>query len=207
MRSNRVAIAATLAVMATSASSVRADPSPTPDGISIEDRSTVDYRGRVHEVWVPRDAAGVPLLTDEFYQRINRPDLIDARARRRTTAIVAALGGLVLTGFAVYEFAQGFGGAAGQNCDINSTTFSSCVQAGVDAGQAFMTKNVPIGIGLMLGGVIAMGASGYLFTHPEPISELEAERLAAAHNRGAISAVTPYTDGNGGAGVLVSGRF
>ena len=48
--------------------------------------------------------------------------------------------------------------------------------------------------------------ASYLFTHPEPVTEEEAERLAADANRRHVTSVTPYAQPVGG-GLVIAGRF
>ncbi len=202
-------IPAGLLLVGALAGPVRAQPGA--DGVVIQDRSTVDENGVRHDAWVPRDGQGVPLRSEEFYRRIGRPDLVEARDHRRVAAIGTLVGGLAIAGVGVYYASQAMASPSLQTCDATSSyaTFSACVMSNQSATQATRRQTesaAPIAIGASLAGALVLGVSTYFFMNPEPISEIEAERLAADYNRRHVVGVAPYAT-SGGGGLAVAGRF
>jgi hypothetical protein len=200
-----------LVLTASLATSARAQPGASGD--TVENRSTVDIDGNVHDRWVPRDAHGLAIDPEQFYRDVGHSELIEARARRRTLAIGTLVGGLALTGVGAYFVSQAaMTQAKTQLCDPSQLSFSqfaACGQANVDANAAAGQqggRDMLYAAGAMLGGAVVLGFSTYLFMHPEPVTEEEAERLAADANRRHVTSVTPYAQAGGG-GFVVAGRF
>lgn len=200
-----------LVLVGSLASSARAQPGATGD--TVEDRSTVDLHGNVQDRWVPRDARGLAIDPEQFYRDVGRPDLIEARARRRTLAIGTLVGGLVLMSAGAYVIGQAASTQPNtQLCDpsrLSFSQFAACGQANVDANamashQAM--RDAMYASGALLAGFVVLGISSHLFLHPEPVTEDEAERLAADANRRRVTSVTPYVQAGGG-GLAIAGRF
>lgn len=192
---NRTLVAPIVAVLlALLAPAAHAQPG-ADDGVAIEDLSGVDCHGSFHEQWLPLTASGRHLEPDAFYRRLGREDLVAARHQRRYVAVGSLVGGIALTGAAIY-----LGTSSHRNCDLNDPQFSMCVdQNARDSG----TNAAMVAGTLALGGA-AFAISTWYFLHPEPISEAEAEELAAEHN--ARVQLAPYASPTGG-GVAVAGRF
>ncbi len=199
-----------LALIGSLTGSARAQPGVSGD--TVEDRSTVDIHGNVHDRWVPRDARGLALDPEQFYRDVGRPDLIAARAQRRNLAIGTLVGGLALLGAGAYFFSRSASTHDPQPCDPSQLPFSqfgACAQASFDASDAASHQamsNALYGSGALLAGFAVLLISGNLFTHPEPVTEVEAERLAADANRRHVTSVAPYVQADGG-GLAVAGRF
>src|SRR5262245_7885886 len=117
------------------ATSARAQPGASGD--TVEDRSTVDIDGHIHDHWVARDAQGLAIDPEKFYRDVGRPDLIDARANRRTLARTTLVGRLALVGVSAYFIARTASTHANTRfCDPEGHTFSQfaeCSQANVEA--------------------------------------------------------------------------
>ncbi|HTR52602.1 MAG TPA: hypothetical protein VMJ10_17930 [Kofleriaceae bacterium] len=208
MRYLQVTLAALLAFATTTA---RAQPGPS--NLNIEDRSTVDLDGNIQDHWIARDASGLALDPEQFYRDVGRPDLVDARARRHDIAIGTLAGGIALAGVSIYFVTQAASSQpSSQYCDPSQLSFSqfgACGQGNLAAAQSAANTgqtNMLYAMGTGIASAAALGVSLYLFTHPEPISELEAEQLAAQANRRHITGVSPYAASNGG-GLVVAGRF
>jgi len=60
--------------------------------------------------------------------------------------------------------------------------------------------------GAALTGAAVLVISASLFMHPEPVTEEEAERLAADARRRRVTSITPYAEPGGG-GLVIAGRF
>jgi hypothetical protein len=200
-----------LVLVASLATSARAQPGTSGD--TVEDRSTVDIHGRVIDRWVPRDAHGLAIHPEQFYRDVGRPDLIEARAQRRALAIGTLIGGLALTGVSAYFLMQVASLHADTRlCDpsrLSFSQFAACGQASVDAQDAVGRqgdRDMMYSGGALLGSAVVLTISTYLFLHPEPVTEEEAERLAADANRRHMASVAPYAQAGGG-GLMVAGRF
>jgi hypothetical protein len=193
------------------ATSVRAQPSVSGD--SVEDRSTVDIDGHVHDHWVARDARGLAIDPEQFYRDVGRPDLIDARANRRTLARTTLVGGLGLMGVSAYFISRAASTHANTRiCDPEWHTFSQfaeCSHANVEAESAAGRQGGRYMLyagGAALTGAAVLVISASLFMHPEPVTEEEAERLAADARRRRVTSITPYAEPGGG-GLVIAGRF
>lgn len=200
-----------LVLVGSLATTARAQPGAAGD--TVEDRSTVDLHGNVHDHWVPRDSHGLAIDPEQFYRDVGRPDLIEARAQRHTLAIGTLVGGLALSGVGAYFIVQAASTQADTRlCDpsrLSFSQFAACGQANVDANAAAGRqggRDMMYAAGALLGGTVVLGISTYLFRHPEPVTEEEAERLAASANRRHLTSVTPYAQPGGG-GLVVAGRF
>lgn len=159
-----------------------------------------------------RNTAG-PIDPEQFYRDVGWADLIEARARRRTLAISTLVGGLALMGVSAYFISQAASTQPNtQLCDpsrLSFSQFAACGQANVDANAAASRQglhDVMYASGTLAVGFVALGISAHLFRHPEPVTEDEAERLAADANRRHVTSVTPYVQASGG-GLAVAGRF
>src|SRR5262245_50733223 len=186
---------------------------PGASGDTVEDRSTVDIDGHVHDRWVARDAQGLAIDPEQFYRDVGRPDLIEARARRRTLAKGALVGGLALVGVSAYFISRAASTEANTRiCDPEWHSFSQfaeCSQANVEANAAAGRQGGRYMLyagGAALTGVAAFVISASLFVHPEPVTEEEAERLAADARRRRVTSITPYAEAGGG-GIVIAGRF
>ncbi len=198
-------------LVASLVTSARAQPGAGGD--SVENRSTVDIAGNVHDRWVPRDARGLAIAPEQFYRDVGRPDLIEARAQRRGLAIGTLVAGIALVGVGAYFIGQAMSTQANtQPCDpsrLSFSQFAACGQANVDANAAAGQQgghDMIYAAGALLGSVVALNASTHLFLHPEPVTAEEAERLAADANRRHVTSVAPYVEPGGG-GLTVAGRF
>ena len=186
---------------------------PGVSGDTVEDRSTVDIDGHVHDGWVPRDAHGLAIAPEQFYRDVGRPDLIEARAQRRTFAISTLVGGLALTGVGAYFIGQAAStDAKTQLCDPSQLSFSqfaACGHANVEAEGAAGRQGGRYMLyagGALFAAAAALTFSTYLFMHPEPVTAEEAERLAADAHRRRRTSITPYAQAGGG-GIVIAGRF
>jgi len=200
-----------LTLVASFATAARAEPATSGD--TVEDRSTVDIDGRVIDRWVARDAHGLAIHPEQFYRDVGRPDLIVARARRRSLAIGALVGGIAFTGVSAYFIVKTASiESRTRLCDpftLSSSQFAACGQANLDANAAAGRQgvfNMLSAGGALLGGAVAFGISTYLFLHPEPVTQEEAELLAADANRRHLTSITPYAQPGGG-GLVIAGRF
>jgi hypothetical protein len=209
MRTVKAPIIVTL--VASLATGARAEPAT--GGVSVEDRSTVDIDGHVIDRWVPRDAHGLAIRPEQFYRDVGRPDLIEARARRHSLAIGALVGGIAFTGVGAYFIVKTASiEPATRLCDpslLSFSQFAACGHANVEANAAAGRQggiNMLYAGGALLGGAVAFGISTYLFLHPEPVTQEEAELLAADANRRRLTSITPYAQPGGG-GLVIAGRF
>jgi hypothetical protein len=180
------------------------------EGVVINEIYGYDNHGYLHENWLPFTSSGMRLESDDFYQRVGRPDLVAAHDQRRTIAIGTAIGGLAVTGATLVYAVSTFSNQPAQmSCNVNSgsTQFTNCVNANLAADQAHnsaVSSAMPWVIGGSVVGVAVLAVSGWYFLHPEPIDEAQAQQLAAAHNT-AIH-VTPYASTTGG-GLSLAGHF
>lgn len=186
---------------------------PGASGDTVEDRSTVDIHGNLHDRWVPRDAQGLAIDPEQFYRDVGRPDLIEARARRHTLAIGTLVGGLALMGLGAYFIGQAAStDATTRLCDPERQSFSQfaeCGHANVEAEAAAGRQGGRYMLyagGAALGGAVVLTLSAHLFMHPEPVTEEEAQRLAADARRRRITSIAPYAEAGGG-GLVIAGRF
>lgn len=206
---NRPALA--LAALAIFTTTAHAQPGPG-DGIVIRDASGFDAYGNRQEHWIPLTSDGLMLAPDEFYRRIGHPELADGRATRKTIATLVLLGGLAFVGTSIYLGAEGPDQPALMACDPSASPaqFQACGQANLDAAHRSMSAmhdHAMFVIGTALAGGLGLAASWWLFTHPEPIDEAQAQRLAAEYNaRQREVRVEPYATPTG-AGVEVGAHF
>lgn len=160
-------------------------------GVSVA-RNWTAHRGDVRE----------PLDGPDFYAAIGRDDLADQYKTRRHIKIGALVGSIVAlgaTGYFMYEW-----GEADRVCTLSPDECDN-----VDADAALTGVLVSGGLSL-----VGLGVWAYYHTRPHPISESEAKRLGAEHNR-ALRArlglptsmtVAPYASAHGG-GLALAGAF
>lgn len=182
--------------------------------------------GQVHYKWTAtRGETAVPLGDLDYYRVIERPDLEAAYKRRRKIANTTALASLgLLVGGIVLAVHRPDVEADYRGCNTGDQFNDQWCRTEADwaAEDARDDKAKPWqaagGIAL-LGSGVALGVSMYYYMRPHPITEGEARRLGAEHNRKvrqrlglptseAPVSVTwaPYVSADGG-GVALSGRF
>ncbi len=185
--------------------------------------------GQVHYKWTAtRGETGERLADLDYYKVIERPDLEAAYLRRRKIANYTTLAslGLLVGGVVLFmhkpEVAPDYRG-----CNTGDEFNDSwCrTEANWEADDQSREKAKPwqaAGALATVGSGIALGVAMYYYMRPHPITEGEARKLGAEHNRkirhrlglpiaespAPVSSVRwePYVDKDGG-GLALSGRF
>jgi hypothetical protein len=139
---------------------------------------------------VPVQASdGRPLVGEELYLKLGRPDLVEAlHSRRIARAVVAGLGATAAVGGLVY-----FATRPGPDTSMSFDQFSRAMN---DQSRAQVT-----GAMVSLGGMVV--AFSALFIDPEPVSDVELHRLIEVHNQG-LAAAPPHAEAARDAGPEVS---
>ena len=175
--------------------------------------STDTYIG-VSKRWTAhRGELGEPLTGTAFYEEIGRPDLVAAYQRRRKIMWGTGIAGLALSGVGMYLAVKGI--PDHEYCSIldPDPVYNACEQRNrqaEDRADGYMTA----GLATMVAATIPLTISFYYMFKPHPISEGEAKRLAAEHNRSlrarlglpVAARLTPYASADGG-GLAVVGSF
>jgi hypothetical protein len=140
--------------------------------------------------------------SEQFYVDVGRPDLAQARAKRRNVAKLLLVNGAVATALSAWAFAR----AA---TDPPTTTTGQVVgntwttATGVNGD---ISRSTRLGVGLLGFGALTLGLSAYMFAHPEPVSDDEAAALEAEANRRSALRISPVASPSGG-GLAVAGTF
>lgn len=202
------------------AEALRFDREPVLDGTSdapVLRHQWVAYRGPDHERLEPT----------AFYRQLGRPDLAAAYRRRQTIKWVAAAGGAVATVAAIAVMLKDETVAVDtRNCrDQDPSCDLEAKNRAWNQEQDARDRNLTIGMGIALAGVVAFGVGAYYQRRPHPISEREARKLGADYNRrvrerlglpvphraaspaaSTTVRVAPYA-GQGGGGFVLAGTF
>lgn len=137
----------------------------TSNSASLTRRWTV-HRGELHE----------PLSPTDFYRTVGRPDLADEYDQRRNIKIGAIVGTVIFSAVSVGLLYKGLDL---QSClDDPFANGDDCADEHASADRYLTGGYVTLALAAVGSGVWA-----YYYYRPHPISEGEAKRLGAEHNR------------------------